>query len=55
MRPAVARGLRCITDPDQPPPPVRLRLLASMVECLAVGGRTDPEQATLGKQRRFVL
>ena len=50
MRPAVARGSRCVvSEPDQAPPPVRLRLLAGMVERLAVGGRTDPEQVTLGK------
>jgi hypothetical protein len=49
MRPAIARGLRCIADAGQAPPPVRLRLLAGMVERLAIDGRTDPEQATLGK------
>jgi hypothetical protein len=36
-------------DPDQTPPPARLRMLAGMVERLAVSGGTDPEQVTLGK------
>lgn len=36
-------------DPDQAPPPARLRMLARMVERLGVSGRTDPEQVTLGK------
>ena len=48
MRPSVRSGTAG-QDPDQAPPPARLRLLADMVERLAVGGRTDPEQVTLGK------
>jgi hypothetical protein len=49
MRPAIARSSRCTTDPDQAPPPVRLRLLAGMVERLAASGRTDPEQIVASK------
>jgi hypothetical protein len=44
-----AGPLQARSDPDQAPPPVRLRILAGMVERLAVSGRTDPEQVTLGK------
>jgi hypothetical protein len=36
-------------DPDQAPPPARLRMLARMVERLGAAGRTDPEQTVLTK------
>jgi hypothetical protein len=49
MRPGIARGPRCIADPDQAPPPVRLCLLPGMVERLAASGRTDPEQIVTSK------
>ena len=50
MSPPVRRcweGL--VADPDQAPPPARLRMLARMVERLGASSRADPEQVTLGK------
>ncbi len=44
-----ATSSRTSPNPDHAPPPVRLRMLAGMVERLAVSGRTDPERVTLGK------
>ena len=49
MRPDIAVRVLPDHDPDQTPPPARLRMLAGMVERLAVSGGTDPEQVTLGK------
>ena len=41
--------VRARPDPDQAPPPARLRMLAGMVERLAASGRTDPEQIVTSK------